>query len=307
MTMKVLVTGAGGFVGAQVTAASVRAGHAVTALFRRAGSAPSASSEGASVAYCDLSDREATSALFHSLRPQAVLHTAARIPTRAGEDAYHFFDDNVRATLNLLYASKPAAVEHVVFSSSMSVYGNPTYLPVDERHPTVPASAYGISKLEGEMYARLCAEEGGPRVSVLRYSGVFGPGQRSGAIPTFLARCARNEALTLHAGGRPSSDYVWVKDVARANLLALECAGRDPFAVYNIGGGVEVTVAELAELIRALSGSRSEIHRSEAGSARDFRFAYDVSQAREGMGFVATTLDGALREWLAEMQTDARA
>jgi nucleoside-diphosphate-sugar epimerase len=111
----------------------------------------------------------------------------------------------------------------------------------------------------------------------------------------------------LHAGGRPSSDYVWVKDVARANLLALECAGRDPFAVYNIGGGVEVTVAELAELIRALSGSRSEIHRSEAGSARDFRFAYDVSQAREGMGFVATTLDGALREWLAEMQTDARA
>jgi UDP-glucose 4-epimerase len=235
-----------------------------------------------------------------------VIHAAARIPTRAGEDAYRFLDDNVRATIHLLYAAKDAAVEHVVFSSSMSVYGHPAYLPVDEQHPTLPASAYGISKLEGEMYARLCAEEGGPRATVLRYSGVFGQGQKSGAIPTFIARCARDEPLTLHAGGRPSSDYVWVRDVARANVLALARTGGEPFAVYNIGGGVEVTVATLAELIRGLSASRSEIHRSEGASARDFRFAYDVSRARDGIGFVATRLEEALGECVREMGSDVK-
>ncbi len=301
MSMRVLVTGAGGFVGARLTEASMAAGHTVTAMLRRTGSTPARPRDDAAIQYCDLSDREATSALFKVVQPQAVLHAAARIPARAGEDAYRFFDDNVRATINLLYAAKESGVEHVVFSSSMSVYGPPAYLPVDERHPTVPASAYGISKLEGEMYARLCAEEGGPRATVLRYSGIFGPGQKSGAIPTFIARCARNEPLTLHAGGRPSSDYVWARDVARSNLLALARTGGEPFAVYNVGGGVEVTVAELAELIRRLSGSKSEIHRSDGASARDFRFAYDVSRARDGIGFVATPLEEALRECVNEM------
>jgi UDP-glucose 4-epimerase len=307
--LRVLVTGSGGFVGAHLTAAAVAAGHAVTALFRRPGAAPPATIPGASVEYGDLSDRDATSARFQALRPEAVLHAAARIPTRAGEDAYRFFDDNVRATINLLHAAKEAAVDHVVFSSSMSVYGNPSYLPVDEKHPTVPASAYGVSKLEGEMYARLYAEDGGFRATVLRYSGVFGPGQKSGAIPTFIARCARDEPLTLHAGGRPSSDYVWVRDVARANLLALARSTGDPFAVYNIGGGAEVTVAELAELIRELSGSRSEIHKSDGASARDFRFAYDVSQAREGIGFVATGMAESVGEWVREVgaRQEARA
>jgi UDP-glucose 4-epimerase len=162
-----------------------------------------------------------------------------------------------------------------------------------------------LSKLEGEMYARLCAEEGGPRVTVLRYSGVFGQGQRAGAIPTFIARCARNEPLTLHAGGRPSSDYVWVEDVARANLLAMNRGGGESFAVFNIGSGIETTVATVAELIRELSGSSSEIHRSEDASPRDFRFAYDIARARGGLAFAPTALETALSECVRTMRPQA--
>jgi UDP-glucose 4-epimerase len=256
----------------------------------------------ARIEYAELSDRDATSALLSAIRPEVVLHSAARIPTRGGEDAYRFFDDNVRATLNVLSAAKAVGVKNCVFSSSMSVYGNPTYLPVDERHPTIPATAYGLSKVEGEMYARLYAEEeGGPRVTVLRYSGVFGEGQKAGAVPTFIARCARSEPLTLHAGGRPSSDYVWVEDVARANLLALSRQGGGPFAVFNIGSGVETSVATLAELIRELSASRSEIHRSDEASVRDFRFAYDISRARTDLCFAPTPLGVALKACVLTM------
>jgi UDP-glucose 4-epimerase len=181
----------------------------------------------------------------------------------------------------------------------MSVYGDPTYLPVDERHATAPSSAYGLSKLEGELYGRFYATDGFA-VTALRYSGVFGPGQRGGAIPTFITRCQRGEPLSLHALGRPSSDYVWVDDVAQANLLALARKGSPPFAAYNIGGGAETSVAALAEMIRGLCESRSEIRLEETGSARDFRFAYDLTQAKTDLGYAPTPLDAALRTFIRE-------
>jgi UDP-glucose 4-epimerase len=307
--MKLLITGAAGFVGARLVVAACAAGHDVVGVVRRAAAPVSVSaregdeaaiaSQSFACATCDLSDRAAVSALFASVRPDAILHAAARIPARAGEDAYHFFDDNVRATLNALHSAKEVGVSHFVLSSTMQVYGDPTYLPVDERHPTVPVSAYGLSKLEGELYGRLYAVDG-PRVTALRYSGVFGLGQRAGAVPTFITRCQRNEPLSLHAGGRPSSDYVWVDDVAQANLLALARSNAPSFAAYNIGGGVETSVATLAELVRQLCDSRSEIRRDETASLRDFRFAYDVTAARADLGYSPTPLKDALLAYIRQ-------
>lgn len=296
--MKLLVTGAAGFVGARLITAARAAGHEVTGVRRRS---PGADETMATppLATCDLSHRAAVSALLDAVRPDAILHAAARIPTRAGEDAFQFFDDNVRATLNVLHAAKETGVAHLVLSSTMSVYGDPAYLPVDERHPTNPSSAYGLSKLEGELYGRFYAADG-LAVTALRYSGVFGPGQRGGAIPTFITRCQRNEPLSLHARGRPSSDYVWVEDVAQANLLALARQPAVGFAAYNIGAGVELSVAALAETIRGLCDSRSEIRLEETGSARDFRFAYDVTQAKTELGYAPTPIETALRAFIRE-------
>ncbi len=299
--MKLLVTGAGGFVGRRLVPAAQAAGHEVISLFRRRGSAPEPSEHGPSF-FADLSDRAAVTAVLSSVRPNVILHTAARIPRHGSEDPTSFFDDNVRGTVHLLAAAREVCVDHIVFSSSMAVYGTPEYVPVDEAHPTAPDTVYGVSKLEGELYARLFARTGGPAVTVLRYSGVFGQGQRGGAIPTFITRCARDEPITLHAGGRPSSDYVWVEDVARANLLAVEAAGRSgSFSFYNIGSGVEVSVARLAHMIRDLAHSHSEIRVSEEASLRDFRFGYDVSRARVELGYTPVPLEEALSECVRTM------
>jgi UDP-glucose 4-epimerase len=247
-----------------------------------------------------LASENAISSVLHHWRPEVILHAAARIPGGKDEDAFTFFEDNVRATLNVLHHAQRAGVKHVVYSSTMSVYGKPTYLPVDEQHPLEPTGAYGISKLEGELYGKLYSNSSSLSVTVLRYSGIYGQGQKSGAVPTFIARCLGNAPVLLHAGGRPSSDYVWVEDVVQANLQAIQITTPLAFEVFNIGSGVELSVGALAEMIRRLCHSRSEIHLVDEASPRDFRFFYDISKARAILGFSPTDPEMALQRCIQQ-------
>ena len=108
--------------------------------------------------------------------------------------------------------------------------------------------------------------------------------------------------MTLNAGGRPSSDFVWVQDAVQANLLALQYAQKAGFEVMNIGSGVELTVSRLAGMIRDLCGSHSAIGAVEDPSPRDFRFSYDIARARERLGFVPTPMEVALKECIRQQQ-----
>ena len=296
--MKVLVTGASGLLGSHVVAAAIDAGHDVVAVSRGGDLARARELCGRPLVHAEraeLSDPVAVRELLDRWSPEAIVHVAARIPADAAEgDPLLFFDDNVRATLNLLRFARECGAMRFVYSSTMSVYGAPRYLPVDEDHPLEPITAYGLSKLEGEWYGRLAAERDGLRVTVLRYSGIYGRGQRRGAIPAFIDCCLRGEPLTLHAGGRQSSDFVWVEDAARANLIALRAEELAPFEVFNIGSGVEIAIAELAEMVRGLCRSSSELRVSDESCTRDFRFAFDVAKAQELLGYAPTEPDRAI-------------
>lgn len=250
----------------------------------------------------DLTSRDAVAGVLHRWRPEVILHAAARIPHGQDEDTFTFFEDNARATLNVLHYAQEAGVKQVVYSSTMSVYGKPVHLPVVEQHPLEPTGAYGISKLEGELYGKLYADSSELSVTVLRYSGIYGQGRKSGAVPAFIARCLRNEPIMLHSGGRPSSDHVWVEDVVQANLLAIQLTTPPAFQVFNIGSGVELSVGALAEMIRHLCNSGSEIHLSDEASPRDFRFIYNISKAREILGFCPTDLEVALQRCIQQWE-----
>jgi UDP-glucose 4-epimerase len=280
-----MTTGAAGFLGKHLTKAAAPLGQ-VIAVDR---------------ASADLANPGEVQALFERWHPDVVLHTAARIPQSTNNDIYTFFDDNVRATVNVYHSAILTGVRRIVFSSSMSVYGRPQSLPVSEDHPAVPDTPYGLSKIQAELTGR-CYAESGLETTVLRYSGIFGAGQRSGAVPAFIGRCLENAPLTLTAGGRPSSDFVWVRDVVQANLLALQYSQSRNFEVINIGSGVELTVGQLAGIIRDLCGSRSAIEVAEDYSPRDFRFSYDISRARELLGFAPTPMDAALKECIRQKQ-----
>ena len=294
--MKILLTGAAGFLGKHLAKAAKSPGQ-VIAVDRIA----SGTADGSAVERVDLSDPEEVRALFERWHPDVVLHAAARIPQSATDDIYTFFDDNVRATVNIYHCALLTGVRRIVFSSTMSVYGRPQSLPVGEDHPAIPDTPYALSKIQAELTGR-CYAESGLETTVLRYSGIFGAGQRSGAVPAFIARCLQNASLTLNAGGRPSSDFVWVQDVVQANLLALQYSQSSNFEVMNIGSGVELTVGQLAGMIRDLCGSRSAIEPVEDASPRDFRFSYDIGRARERLGFVPTPMEAALKECIRQKQ-----
>ena len=292
--MKILITGANGFLGKHLAQAAILLGQVIAVVRTGAGTI-----NGCTVECADLSNREAVRNLFERWHPDVVLHTAARIPRSPNEDIYTFFDDNVRATVNIYHCALLAGVRRIVFSSSMSVYGRPQSLPVDEDHPVLPDTPYALSKIQAELIGR-CYAESGLQTTVLRYSGIFGAGQRSGAVSAFIAQCLQDAPLTLNAGGRPSSDFVWVQDVVQANLLALQYAQNSNFEVMNIGSGVELSVAQLAAMIRNLCASQSAIEVIDDSSPRDFRFAYDIGRARKRLGFIPTPMDAALRECIRQ-------
>lgn len=298
--MKILVTGAAGFLGKHLAAAATDLGE-VVALTRGPTELPGLRA----VEQANLSDAAQVERIFQHHRPDVVLHAAARIPKSAAEDIWAFFDDNVRATTNIFHFACAFGVRRIVFSSSMSVYGKPLFLPVTEGHPLQPDSPYALSKIQSELTAQHFACSG-LETTVLRYSGIFGQGQRSGAIPAFIARCLRNEPLRLNAGGRPSSDFVWVRDVVQANLLAIKYSQTRNFEVMNIGSGAELTIGQLAGKIRALSASRSAIEITDESSPRDFRFCYDITGAREKLRFAPTPVETALLECIRE-RTEAAA
>lgn len=292
--MKILITGASGFLGRRVVSAARTLGD-VIACYRN----PVPETDGISVDCADLSLLEEVERVFRRWNPDVLLHTAARIPQASNESIWTYFDSNVKATVNLYDCSQRYGVSRVVLSSSMCVYGRPQSIPVSENHPTKPEAPYGLSKIQAEITAQMYAGFG-IETTVLRYSGIFGAGQRSGAVPAFISACLTHAPLNLNGCGEPSSDFVWVEDAVQANLLALQHKQSTAFQVINIGSGTEMTIRELAECVRYLCNSRSEIHISSEPSVRNFRFSYDISRARAWLGYQPTSMENALRECIRQ-------
>lgn len=296
--MKILITGAAGFLGSHLTLAATRAGHEVVGVWRNTKPHYLQGLRRVVSVRAELADAMQVNDLFATHRPQVIWHAAARIPQTGQETAAAFLADNVLATQHLLAAAQAYRVRHFVLSSSMSVYGTPDYLPVDEQHVAAGATPYAQSKLAAEQAAQLAANP--LRVSVLRFSGIFGRGQRGGAIPAFIDRCLQHQPLDIHAGGRPSSDFVWVEDAAQAHLLTLRLMDGPHYQLFNIGSGVEFSVRQLAETIRDLTAARSPLNFPTSDSPRAFRFAYDIDRARQMLGYRPTAPAEALRHCIAQ-------
>ena len=303
--MKILITGASGLLGTELVKTAWRAGHDVTAVYRTHKPLGLAGLPRCCLVQADLSETATVERLFKTYHPHIVWHAAARIPQTGQETAADFAADNIKATQNLLAAARASNVRQFVFSSSMSVYGTPEYLPVDEAHSTITTTPYAASKLAGEVLAQQAA--GAMRVTILRFSGIYGRGQKAGAIPAFISRCLRHEPLTLHAGGEPSSDFVWVEDAAQAHLLTLKLTGETNYQVFNIGSGEEFSVKRLAETIRDLTHAESPVILDTAASFRAFRFAYNIGQARAVLGYEPTAPEVSLSHYIKQWAADNKA
>ena len=169
---------------------------------------------------------------------------------------------NVYGTLNVLEAARKGGASKVVLSSSAAVYGDDPELPKHENLRPCPQTPYGITKLDGEYYLEMYRKEYGVSTVSLRYFNVFGPyqdpnSQYAAAVPVFIQKALAGEAIGIFGDGQQTRDFVYVEDVAAANLWVAQHHERH--GVFNVATGSTVTILELAETIRDLVGSGSKI------------------------------------------------
>ncbi len=296
----VVVTGSNGFVGIRLSEFLLTKGLRVVGLVFSQRRHPLEKKKNFISASADIREPARLNAIFKKFSPEAVFHTAALLPKPGRTTTPHdFFRTNVLGTLNVLEAARQNKVATVIHSSSMAVYGNDIkYLPVDEKHPCSPADFYGLSKLQAEEISEWYARTHKIHTIILRYSGIFGPGRRDGAVATFVARALRDKLLKIE------SDITWdiisVDDVIRANFLAWQKASRLKFEKLNIGAGEGTPISELAEIVIKLTGSCSVAKVRAKGLP--FCFFYDITKAKELLGFTPLPLMVGIKQFLANLK-----
>ena len=301
--MRVVVTGASGFIGRHVVAELIDAGHGVATL-HRSEALPLDGVEHTRAAVLSDAARVAVRAA------DAVVHLAGRGDVRASfEQPFEYNRLNALGTLNVLEGARETGA-HVVLASTQRVYRSAGG-PLREDAPLRPADPYAVSKLVAERWCRMYAEQLGVPTTVVRLFSVYGPGQvgqgTSGVVSIFLARALRGEPLAIHAIQR--RDLTEVGDVARGIRLAIERPPTPGAArVYNLATGVGTSLEELAQLVCRVLNSRSAVVPPEQVSPEGDRVA-DVTRARADLGYAPTVgLEVGVRrmaEW--ERGRDARA
>ena len=204
-----------------------------------------------------------SSGLFNDFKPQWVCHHAAQIDVRKSiKDPAFDAKVNIMGGLRVLDNCVKHEVEKLVYASSGgAVYGEPEYLPADEKHTIRPQSAYGVSKYSLERYLKLYYDNHGLEYVSLRYSNVYGPRQdplgEAGVVAVFTEKFLNDESPTIYGDGSQTRDFVFVDDIVEANLKAFKYEGG--LHVFNIGSGKETSINNLAEKIRSATGSEAEI------------------------------------------------
>jgi len=295
--MKILVTGGAGFIGSHVVDGYVSAGHEVIVVDDLSSGKRENLHPEATFHQLDILD-PATSEIIRRERPDVVNHHAAQMDVRRSV-ADPIFDArvNVLGTIGLLEAARSAGVgKFLLVSSGGAVYGEQETFPAPESHPTWPVSPYGVSKRSGELYAHFFSVEYGLPFVAFRYANVYGPRQdphgEAGVVAIFSGKMLRDEPVTINGDGKQTRDYVYVGDVARMSRLALETDATGP---VNVGTGVETDVNTLAECLRRVAGSRSELGHGPAKSGEQRRSVVDCARAKAEFGWrPEVTLDEGL-------------
>jgi UDP-glucose 4-epimerase len=292
------VTGGAGFIGSHIVDALVAAGHEVLAIDSLVTGRRENVNPAARLVEVDLRDGD-LDAILADFRPEVVIHQAAQASVPGSvQDPLYDLGVNIVGTVRLLEAARKSGARKVVYAATGgAMYGAPRYLPIDERHPVEPVSPYAVSKTAAEHYLRVYRDLYGLHYTSLRYANIYGPRQNphgeAGVIAIFTNRMLAGQQPIVNGPGTDQRDYVYVGDVARANLLALD---RADDAAVNIGTGVGTDVNTLFDRLKALTEYPGErVHGPpRAGDVPSMRL--DPSLAGQLLGWTATVpLDDGLR------------
>ena len=257
---RVVVTGGAGFIGSHITDLLIKNGYQVAVFDNLSSGKRKNVNPKAKFTRVDITAPALLPAL-KKFSPHYIIHEAAQISVSRSvrlplEDA----GINITGALNLLdYAARNKVKKFIFASSGGTVYGGSAKCPANESYPLNPDSPYGISKAVMEWYLRFYFNEYGLRYTALRYSNVYGPRQdphgEAGVVAIFCKKLLRRETCVINGDGKYIRDYVYCKDVARANLLALKSAATGGF---NIGTGIATDVNQLYSKINKVLGVKTK-------------------------------------------------
>ncbi|MFC1674371.1 SDR family oxidoreductase [Candidatus Omnitrophota bacterium] len=289
---KYLVTGGAGFIGSHISEALIRRGHFVRVLDNF--SSGRRENLGGFIGKIDLlrgDIRNKNTCLKACKGIDHVLHQAAlRCVPKSLRDPHKYNEVNINGTLNLLQAAHKFRVRSFVFASSSSIYGDALKFPEREIDPARLISPYALTKLSGEYYCRIFAENYGLNTVSLRYFNVFGPRQAlddeyAVVIPKFITSMLKDCRPPIYGSGRQSRDFTFVSNVVAANLLAARKASRLRGEVFNVASGRDYTILELVAILNKLMHKRISPAHLRPRPAEALRTRADLSRAKKQLGF----------------------
>ena len=289
--MRVLLTGGAGFIGSYVAEGLLQGGHEVAVVDDLSTGTRENVPKEATFYEADI--RSGCADIFRDFEPLALCHQAAQMDVRRSVREPDFDAEvNILGTVRLLQTCTEYGVKKVVFASTGgAVYGEQQIFPAPEDHPLYPVSPYGVSKLAGERYLHYYSVEFGLPYVALRYANVYGPRQdphgEAGVVAIFCGNLVRGRTSTINGGGEQTRDYVYVEDVARANVLALE--NEVPSGAYNIGTGVETSVNRLYHLLLEISARDLPPRHGPSKPGEQLRSCVDPALAGRSLDWHAQT------------------
>jgi UDP-glucose 4-epimerase len=229
---------------------------------------------------------------------QRVFHLAARISVpESFQEPLAYLETNTADTLKLLNICHALGVKHFVFASSAAIYGDNATNPKHENIPPEPQSPYAITKLDGELYCSMYSNKYNVNASALRYFNVYGPRQNprsayASVIPLFIDNALQNKPLIIFGDGEQTRDFIFVKDIVNANLLAAEQPGN----IFNVASGQRVSINTLAKMIIQITQSKSTIEYQPARAGDIVHSQGDIKKITQALGFKPQTslMDGLM-------------
>ena len=289
--MKVVVTGGCGFIGSNIAEELIKKHYVVVIDDLSTGRIENIQSlqdkENFEFVRGNITDLGLLKQIFEDV--DCIFHQAA-IPSvqRSVENPLDTNEANIKGTLNVLIAARDCGVKKVVYASSSSVYGDTPELPKKENMKPNPQSPYAVSKLTGEYYCKVFSDIYGIKTICLRYFNVYGPKQNpaseyAAVIPRFINRVLNNQPPIIFGDGNQTRDFTFVKDVVKANILAME---KNVEGVFNIAYGQQISINELANKIMEIVGVKLNpvYDKPRPGDIRNS--LADISLAKQKLGYM---------------------